>query len=39
MSQSWVSPDLPPTATRYAIPAGVLKNRSLAFSDPYTPAP
>lgn len=59
MSQLWVSPDLAPTATRYAIPAGVLKageryvfqvmledleggaleNRSLSFSDPYTPSP
>lgn len=25
LSQLWVSPDLPPTATRYGIPAGVLK--------------
>lgn len=58
MSQLWVSPDLPATATRYAIPADVLKsgeryvfqvmledlegvvleNRSLSFSDPYSPA-
>jgi hypothetical protein len=58
LSQLWVSPDLPPTATRYAIPAGVLRageryvfqvmledledgvleNRSLSFSDPYTPS-
>jgi hypothetical protein len=57
MSQLWVSPDLAPTATRYAFPAGVLKageryvlqvmledleagaleNRSLSFSEPYTP--
>ena len=59
MSQLWVSADLPPTATRFAIPAGVLapgeryvfqvmledleggalENRSLSFSDPYTPSP
>jgi len=56
MSQLYVSGDLPPTATAFTIPAGVLaagqryvfqvmledleggvlENRSLSFSDPYT---
>lgn len=58
MSQLHVSPDLPPAASSYTIPAGWLKageryvfqvmledleggalaNRSLSFSDPYTPS-
>ena len=57
LSLLWVSDALPATATRFAVPAGVLtrgeryvfqvmledleggrlENRSLAFSDPYTP--
>ena len=57
LSQIYVSPALPPTATSFALPAGVLaageryvfqvmledmeagmiENRSLSFSDPYTP--
>jgi len=56
LSVQWISPELPPTATSFAIPldllkegeryifqvtlenleGGVVKNRSMAFTDPYT---